>query len=59
MRPLIFMVTTEAYLHNGDVLADGIVTLDGHEIFRTQIDDPHEAEEETICAFAWALRNKL
>lgn len=47
MKPLVFMVSTETYMENGDVFVDGIVTFDDHEIFRVQVVDPREAEQ--VC----------
>lgn len=59
MKPLVFMVSTETYMENGDVFVDGVVTFDDHEIFRAQVVDPREAEDETVHEFARALRAML
>lgn len=56
MKPLIFMTDIVEYVHNGDRFQDGVVYLEGDEVFRAEIVDWYEPEEELAHQFAMALR---
>lgn len=63
MTPLVFTTDTEDYVtDDGEDHLDGVVWLDGHEVFRTEVPlsrDPHQPYEETVYKFASALRAVL